>query len=51
MQKLHAAGEERRDLYVGASRAEALPILATHESIYDVVRSNLLRDAVPIEEM
>lgn len=38
------AGEARRVLYVGASRAERLLVLAAHESVYDEVRSNLERD-------
>jgi DNA helicase-2/ATP-dependent DNA helicase PcrA len=40
-------GEERRVLYVGASRAENLLIVAGHESIFDVVKSRLETDRVP----
>lgn len=41
------AGEARRVLYVGASRAERLLILATHTSVLPVVDDILQRDGVP----
>ena len=41
-------GEERRVLYVGASRAESLLIIAAHSSVHDQVRERLLADAVAI---
>jgi superfamily I DNA/RNA helicase len=44
-------GENRRVLYVGASRAEALLVLAAHADVYDTVRSNLDRHGVPFEEV
>lgn len=42
------AGEERRVLYVGASRAERLLIIAAHESVYDSVQARLRSDGVPV---
>lgn len=42
------AGEERRVLYVGASRAEQLLIIAAHESVYDNVHARLRSDDVPL---
>lgn len=41
-------GEPRRVLYVGASRAERLLILAVHESRRDEVLERLIGDRVPI---
>jgi superfamily I DNA/RNA helicase len=43
-------GESRRVLYVGASRAKKVLILAVHGSRYDLVRTTLDRDSVPYEE-
>lgn len=43
------ASEERRVLYVGASRAEVLLVLAVHEDVRDQVVRILQRDAVPYE--
>lgn len=40
-------GEERRVLYVGASRAERLLIVAAHESVFDAVKARLDSDRVP----
>lgn len=40
------SGEERRVLYVGASRAESLLIVAAHESVFDVVKAQLDGDGV-----
>ena len=40
-------GESRRVLYVGASRAQELLILATHESRLDEVVDRMSADAVP----
>ncbi|TDW22120.1 UvrD-helicase domain-containing protein [Kribbella kalugense] len=45
------AGEARRVLYVGASRAERLLVIAAHRSIYGEVLSNLQRDGVPVEQV
>lgn len=42
-------GEARNVLYVGASRAEQLLIIAAHESIVDDVKRNLDRDSVIYE--
>jgi hypothetical protein len=42
------AGEARRVLYVGASRAEKLLIIAAHQSIVDAVKNRLNVDAVPL---
>lgn len=41
-------GEERRVLYVGASRAERLLIIAAHESVYDNVHARLRSDGVSV---
>jgi DNA helicase-2/ATP-dependent DNA helicase PcrA len=41
------AGEARRVLYVGASRAERLLILATHTSVQPVVEGILQREQIP----
>lgn len=41
-------GEERRVLYVGASRAERLLIIAAHESVYDMICARLRSDDVPV---
>lgn len=41
-------GEPRRVLYVGATRAQKLLMLAVHESHLDKVLSRLTQDAVPI---
>jgi len=43
------SGEERRVLYVGASRAERLLIVAAHESTFDAVKARLEADGVPTE--
>ncbi|GAB2604534.1 UvrD-helicase domain-containing protein [Pseudactinotalea suaedae] len=40
-------GEERRVLYVGASRAERLLIVAAHETVFDAVKKQLESDGVP----
>lgn len=40
-------GEERRVLYVGASRAERLLIVAAHESVFHAVKTQLDVDGVP----
>lgn len=40
-------GEERRVLYVGASRAERLLIVAAHETVLDAVKRQLESDGVP----
>ncbi|MCP3426612.1 UvrD-helicase domain-containing protein [Rothia sp. AR01] len=40
-------GEERRVLYVGASRAESLLIIAAHESVFEFVEAQLNGDGVP----
>jgi len=40
------AGDARNVLYVGASRAEQLLIIAAHESVYHEVKANLDRDNV-----
>lgn len=42
------SGEERRVLYVGASRAETLLIVAAHDSIHDLVRRQLEAGRVPL---
>jgi superfamily I DNA/RNA helicase len=42
-------GESRRVLYVGASRAEELLVVAGQASVYDAVRSTLERDDVPFD--
>lgn len=42
-------GEERRVLYVGASRAERLLIVAAHESVFEAVKAQLDVDGVPTE--
>lgn len=42
------AGEERRVLYVGASRAQRLLVLAVHNSVYDLVVGQLNSDGVPV---
>jgi hypothetical protein len=44
-------GEARRVLYVGASRAERLLIVAAHKSVYEEVLSNLQRDGVPVAQV
>lgn len=44
------AGEERRVLYVGATRAAQVLLLAVHESEYDRVNSKLAADSVPFVE-
>lgn len=41
-------GEERRVLYVGASRAERLLIVAVHESVFDAVKAQMEVDGVPL---
>lgn len=41
-------GEERRVLYVGASRAERLLIIAAHESVYENVYARLRSDGVSV---
>lgn len=44
-------GEERRVLYVGATRAAKLLLLAVHKSQYERVRSKLATDCVPYLEV
>lgn len=41
-------GEERRVLYVGASRAESLLIVAAHASVHDKVKDQLVEDGVSL---
>jgi DNA helicase-2/ATP-dependent DNA helicase PcrA len=42
------AGEERRVLYVGASRAERILIIAAHDSIFDNIHARLRSDGVSV---
>jgi superfamily I DNA/RNA helicase len=42
-------GEGRRVLYVGASRAERLLIVAAHESVSNAVKAQMDVDGVPTE--
>jgi hypothetical protein len=44
-----APGEPRRVLYVGASRAARMLILAVHETIYDRVHAKLISDDVAFQ--
>ncbi|QSE87311.1 ATP-binding domain-containing protein (plasmid) [Rhodococcus pseudokoreensis] len=42
-------GEARRVLYVGASRAQQLLVIAAHESVHDLVATTLTDDGVAIQ--
>lgn len=44
-------GESRRVLYVGASRAQKLLVIAAHDSVHDGVASTLEADAVPLDRL
>ncbi|WJJ14520.1 ATP-dependent helicase (plasmid) [Prescottella equi] len=44
-------GEARRVLYVGASRAQKLLVIAAHESVYDDVAATLKEDGVRAQVM
>ncbi|WP_084460555.1 UvrD-helicase domain-containing protein [Nocardia kruczakiae] len=45
------AGEPRRVLYVGATRAEEVLMLAVHKSEYDAVYQKLIQDGVDVAEV
>lgn len=46
-----APGEARRVLYVGATRAAQVLMLAVHDAVYERVHAKLVSDGVPFDEL